>query len=105
MPETTTAKSDLTRVPNFDALDTWVTKLKDWCEDAVDELENRLDSGEEERLHERVEALEDLNADLEFKSDRFDELVELFFDMRRGIRHPGEVEGWLKGKGFVLGDA
>jgi hypothetical protein len=100
MPEPSKVASDLTQVPNFEAVDAWLSKLAAWCEDAVAALEERLDADAEERLHERVATLESLNADLEHKADHFDSFVELFFDMRRGMREPGEIEAWLKDKGF-----
>lgn len=84
---------NLAVVPNFEALDGWVNKLKSWCEQARDEVVNGVDPDTHNRT---VEAL----ADARPKADHFDALVELFFDMRRGIREPGEVEAWLKSKGF-----
>jgi uncharacterized protein CbrC (UPF0167 family) len=91
--------SDLSRVPNFEAVDLWLDKLKAWCIDATEKIAEFPEKTVAE-LEDQVVRLAQENADLEFRADIFDELVELFFDMRRGIREPGEIEGWLKDKGF-----
>lgn len=84
---------NLTEVPNFEALEAWVAKLQDWCEQARDEVVDGIDL----ETHQR--ALSELE-EARYKSDHFDSFVELFFDMRRGMREPGEIEAWLKDRGF-----
>lgn len=91
--------SDLSRVPNFEAVDLWLDKLKAWCIDAAEKIAEFPEKTVAE-LEAQVERLEQENADLGYQAEITQSLVELFFDMRRGIRESGEIEGWLKDKGF-----
>lgn len=84
---------NLAAVPNFEAVDAWMSKLKAWCEGARDQVVNGVDP---ETYNRTLSELEDAR----YKADHFDSFVELFFDMRRGMRDPGEIEAWLKAQGF-----
>jgi hypothetical protein len=91
----TQAAPDLTKVPNFDALDGWMNRLQDWCEAARDEIVNGPDAEEYNRM---LLDLEEMGP----KAENFDELVELVIDIGRGIRTLGEIVIWLRGKGFEV---
>lgn len=84
---------NLAAVPNFEALDGWVAKLQRWCEQARDQVVNGVDP---ETYNRTLSELEEAR----YKADHFDSFVELFFDMRRGMREVAELDTWLKDRGF-----
>lgn len=87
------APLNLAAVPNFEAVDAWMSKLKAWCEGARDQVVNGVDPETHNRTLSELE-------EAQYRADHFDSFVELFFDMRRGMRDIAEIEAWLKDRGF-----
>ena len=83
--------TDTAKLPNFDALDDWIRKLRGWSEEAV----SRLRDLQSEVDHLQIEVA-GLEGQLEFWRGRYEEVVEMVQDIDRGLLTVAELSERLK---------